>query len=164
MVGWIELLLRRCRPARQFVEHQWIGILVGLATGLIISTSYFWPTLNKLHSLGSPVGTYEIHKGALVTISQSELSIRFEDEVLRRARRKDADSVFVFPSFSFLRKPWSRDSERYDRFTVGHRLSIDGQYFYFTVELVELEVTSKDTVAYFDVFRKEYSEHNKGNP
>jgi len=131
------------------VKTQWKGFVVAGVIALIIWLVYCWPIAKKYADFGQKVGTYRIPKGQIKTVASNELEITFRDIVYHK-------ETFLFPVLLV----WNESSSTpygnsYSNFEIGQRLLVRTKYYYYTIELIELDTKSKDTIAYLDVYRNE---------
>ncbi len=145
----------------RIVCREWKGFLCGFAIATGVVWLLFGSTLKNHYDLGTYVGTYEVAIGQVVTVARSELKVTFERQLFYV---QDQDTIWLYPLFEVSPYKSQFTAHRFSTFKIGRRLGIDGQYFYYTIELTELSYNDGDTVASFDVHRREYPGTIKSNP
>jgi hypothetical protein len=151
-------------PAGAAAKREWRGLLTGVILAAIFVYFVFGTEIGNYGNLGTYVGTYEVPIGSGVTIARNELRVRFSRQSFYCRGKDDEDTTWQYPLFEIYPANTGTDHYRFPRFLVGRRLGIDGQYFYYTIELIDLTCRNTDTTATFEVHKREYPETIKTDP
>lgn len=126
--------------------------------GLLIWFIFISPKLSELQRFGLHIGTYEVPKKKWITVASGELSIKLDSDIYNYIYGPEGvtDSFIVYPSVSiFCPTLIGNTSGPHRNFSIGRRLFVATDHFYYTIQLTNLLETTRDTIATFEVFRRE---------
>ncbi|MCD6249579.1 MAG: hypothetical protein J7J98_04520 [candidate division Zixibacteria bacterium] len=159
-------------PAASIIRRDWRGFLIGIGLCLAVFLLLFLSPVCNYYSLGTFVGTYEVSIGRSVTVARNELRIHFDEQFFStKVTHYDEttgvyheDTTWLYPLFEIYPVQTGKDMYRFPSYQVGKRLGVDGDSFYFTIELTSLDDSGADTVAHFKVHKREYPETIRTTP
>jgi hypothetical protein len=152
----LEYILERVIKSKLLKERR--GLLVGaiIATAICVVAFFwfFWSDVSKYRDFGQKIQSYDIKKGQSKLVAVNELIIVFDNTVFSSDPSKKL--VYPFIRIQYYRKPQNRfQSHSFTPMELNNRHFFDSKYYYYMVRMVKLH-EGKDTIATFDVYRKEY--------
>ncbi len=145
IVKILEKLLIPAKGEPLKVYFKGIGIAI-LGCGLLFFLC-FYSDVKKYRSFGQKLGTFKVKKDNKTEVAAEELTLIFNEHVY------SGDSILLFPYFEYA--SWSSVlASSCISCEIGRRMLISSKCCDYTIDFAKLDTNGKDTIAYFDVYRK----------